>query len=189
MEKVMQAVLTAWEECGKPSLIVVDGKCGSGKTTLARALAEKLQAPVIHMDDFFLPFDMRTAERLSAPGGNVHYERFAAQVLPNVGKEPAFSYQKFHCGDGSFSDEVCPSAPVRIVEGSYSLHPMFRETWEREHALTVFLNVEEGEQLRRLEKRNPALLEAFSSRWIPMENQYFDTCRVPQAAKLCLETR
>ena len=32
------------------------------------------------MDDFFLPMELRTAERLEEPGGNVHYERFSAEV-------------------------------------------------------------------------------------------------------------
>ncbi|MBS7324987.1 MAG: (d)CMP kinase, partial [Angelakisella sp.] len=37
------------------SVIALDGRAAAGKSTLAAALAETLQAAVIHMDDFFLP--------------------------------------------------------------------------------------------------------------------------------------
>ena len=42
-------------EEGRVKVIAIDGRCASGKTTLARELAERLGAGVIHMDDFFLP--------------------------------------------------------------------------------------------------------------------------------------
>ena len=35
-------------------LIAIDGKCASGKTTLAERLALKYKANLFHMDDFFL---------------------------------------------------------------------------------------------------------------------------------------
>lgn len=36
-------------------LITIDGPCASGKTTLAREIAEKLLAAVIHTDDYACP--------------------------------------------------------------------------------------------------------------------------------------
>ena len=62
-------------------LLAIDGMSGSGKTTLAHHLAQKFHAQVFHMDDFFLPLEMRTPERLQQSGGNVHYERFLETVL------------------------------------------------------------------------------------------------------------
>ena len=59
----------------------IDGRCASGKTKLSERLKEEFIASVIHMDDFFLPRELRTKERLSSPGGNVHYERFETEVL------------------------------------------------------------------------------------------------------------
>ena len=37
------------------SIIAIEGRCASGKTTLSKRLSEKLGCGVIHMDDFFLP--------------------------------------------------------------------------------------------------------------------------------------
>ena len=45
-------------------LIAIDGKCGSGKTTLAGLLNEVYQGNVFHMDDFFLQPHQRSSKRL-----------------------------------------------------------------------------------------------------------------------------
>ena len=56
----------------KPRLLItIDGPCGSGKSTLADALSDALNAPIIRMDDFFLPHALKTPQRLAIPGGNV----------------------------------------------------------------------------------------------------------------------
>ncbi len=165
-------------------VLVIDGHCGSGKTTLARELAVLLQAPVIHMDDFFLPFALRTPERLSQPGGNVDYERFAAEVLPVIGTGAMFTYGRFDCSEGTVTPAVCPAADIRIVEGTYSLHPRFMPYWQEMGALTVFASVPPQEQLRRIAQRNPQLLERFRSEWIPMENQYFAAFETEKNARI-----
>ena len=64
--------------------IAIDGDCCSGKTTLAEKLSKKYGCDVVHTDDFFLPFSLRTKERYAEPGGNIHYERFILEVLPHL---------------------------------------------------------------------------------------------------------
>lgn len=66
----------------KPRLLVtIDGPCGSGKSTLADALSAALNAPIIRMDDFFLPHALKTPQRLAIPGGNVDLERLMQEVI------------------------------------------------------------------------------------------------------------
>ena len=65
----------------QPVLLAIDGRCGSGNTTLARVLQEKTGAAVVHMDDFFLRPEQRTPERFAEPGGNVDRERVLEEVL------------------------------------------------------------------------------------------------------------
>ena len=71
----------------EPKIIAIDGRAAAGKTTLATLLSQVLTAEIIRMDDFFLPAELRTAERLAQSGGNIHYERFCAEVLPNLKKK------------------------------------------------------------------------------------------------------
>lgn len=106
-------------------------------------------------------------ERLSQPGGNIHYERFLSEVLPRLTAGEALSYGSFDCHHGVTRPVFLPQSPVRIVEGSYALHPRFEESYRAADALTVFLCVSPAEQLRRIEKRSPALLERFREVWIP----------------------
>ncbi len=170
----------------KPRIIAVDGRCGSGKTSIAERLAEILHAPVVHMDDFFLPPDLRTADRLGEPGGNVHYERFAAEVLPGLSSGAPFAYRIFSCArmDYDGAQEI-PAADVRIVEGSYSSHPRFGRYVD----LTVFVTAGEETRLARIAARDgEKYLPAFRERWIPMEEAAFAAFATEQAADVRIET-
>ena len=163
-------------------VIVLDGRAASGKTTMARQLAEILDADVIHMDDFFLPMELRTEKRLATPGGNVHYERFREEVLPHLAKPEPFTYRKFECSIKDFNG-VCPigSKSFRIAEGSYSLHPELGDYAD----LTVFSDVEPEEQLRRIRNRNGEEgSEMFQNRWIPLEEAYFRAYRIAERADI-----
>ncbi|MDE7100629.1 MAG: (d)CMP kinase, partial [Anaeroplasmataceae bacterium] len=65
-------------------VIVIDGMSASGKSTLALKLANALDANLIHMDDFFLPKELRTLNRYQEAGGNIHYERFKEEVVNHI---------------------------------------------------------------------------------------------------------
>ncbi len=153
-------------------VLAIDGRAASGKTTAAGLISKLFNCEIIHMDDFFLPRELRTEERLSEVGGNVHYERFSAEVLPYLRGCCGFSYRTFNCSKFDFDSQprTISPAPLYIVEGSYSLHPGFGEYYD----LSFFSDVPPGEQLRRIRERNgEKLLERFKSEWIPMEERYF----------------
>ncbi len=159
-------------------VIAVDGRCGAGKTTLAARLQEALSCQVVHMDEFFLRPEQRTAQRLSQPGGNVDYERFLGEVLLPLRRGEAFSYRPYDCASQSLGAPVAMEAGgVTIVEGSYSCHPALRQYYD----LRIFLTVGREEQLRRIENRCPEKLPAFREKWIPLEEAYFSQCGVEAA--------
>jgi len=166
-------------------VIAIDGRAASGKTTKAMLLSAALDAPVIHMDDFFLPPSLRTEERLAQPGGNVHYERFAEEVLPHLTSGEAFVYRVFDCSRMDFHGlREIPAAPVRIVEGSYAHHPALGDYAD----LRVFTSVNEAEQMARILARNgEGMAEMFRTRWIPMEEQYFAAMDAASRCDLILE--
>lgn len=162
------------------AIVSIDGMCASGKTTLSKLLGDILDAPVYHMDDFFLPPVKRTRERLSEAGGNVDYERFKKDVLnPLLLKKP-FSFQPFDCSKMDFGEPILSqSAPLSIVEGSYACHP----TLESDYDLKIFLSIDPELQLERIRARNgDRMLERFKNEWIPMENRYFEAFDIKQKA-------
>lgn len=157
---------------GKPFLIAVDGRCASGKTTLAAALQKKLDCSVFHMDDFFLRPEQRTKERLHKAGGNIDHERFKEEILePIKGGAKKISYRAFDCKSMSLCAPVTAEAGrICIMEGSYSCHP---ELWGY-YDLRIFLSVDKEEQIKRIVKRNgEKKSEEFKKKWIPMEEIYF----------------
>lgn len=172
------------------ALAAIDGPCGSGKTTLAQTLCGLYDMQPIALDDFFLPFKMRTQERLSQAGGNVHYERFLEEVLSGLMAPDGgdISYRRFLCRSGALSPCLHRRAPLTVIEGSYAHHPAFRTAYERLRALRVFVWTEEAEQLRRLRARCPERFESFKNLWIPLEKKYFQAYDIPDRADIVLQS-
>ncbi len=168
----------------RPRVIAIDGKCASGKTTLQSDLKAYISFSLVSMDDFFLPPELRTPERMEEKGGNVHYERFIEEVIkPLEEGKKSFSYRKFSCATMSYTGKVeVRNDNLIIVEGSYALHPRFPRYWDISYMLTVTPD----EQIRRLALRSPEKLDDFISRWIPLENEYFSECNVESRATYIL---
>ena len=166
------------------SVIAVDGRAASGKTTLARQLALILDAEVIHMDDFFLPQNLRTPSRLAEPGGNVHYERFKTEVLPELKQNKSFSYRRFDCSKMRPGQmRHIANSRWRIVEGAYSLHPVLGDYAD----LKVFFDISPAEQMKRIRKRNgEQKAQIFAERWIPMEEKYLRTFNIKAKADIVI---
>lgn len=170
---------------GRCAFVAIDGPCASGKTVFAASLHERFGGNVLHMDDFFLRPEQRTPERFAEPGGNVDRERFEAEVLKPLAAGKAVRYRPWDCHTGDFatSRSVEPAA-LTVVEGSYSMHPALRGYYD----LTMCLIVDPSERLRRLEARNPRMLQRFIDEWIPLENRYFESTNTQGSANLLVDT-
>ena len=152
-------------------IVAIDGKCTSGKTTLAAKLAEAYDCNVFHMDDFFLRRSQRTPARFAQVGGNVDYERFLEEVLLPLRAGKAFSYRPFDCGTFALGAPVAVTPKkLNIIEGTYSHHPYFGDPYD----LKLLLTVEDETQRQRILERPAFLHKRFFEEWIPMENRYFD---------------
>jgi uridine kinase len=154
-------------------LVAIDGNSCAGKTTAAAALGTRLQANVFHMDDYFLQPHMRTQERLSQPGGNVDAERFLSDVLTPAANGKAAHVIKYDCHLDRLMDpvELAPRA-VAIIEGAYSMHPLLAPYYD----VRLFYRVDPALQIERIRVRNgEEMLKMFIERWIPLENNYFNS--------------
>lgn len=171
VEKI-EEMLPEFESQGERMVIAMDGMCGSGKTTLAARLAQRFGGQVVHMDDFYLPVELRTQERRSEPGGNVHYERFLVEAMPYLKGQEAFCY-------GKFSDEILDIAEeitiepgsLLIVEGAYSMRPELRNAYD----LTVcVLSPTELQRQRLIRREGEEGYLEYRDLWIPLETAYLD---------------
>lgn len=162
--------------------VAIDGNCCAGKSTLADLVSKVYDCNVFHMDDFFLTPELRTAERLSEPGGNVDYMRFRNEVISGIKSKKEFKYQKFDCGKMALTEwvHVTPKR-LNIVEGSYSMHPVLSDNYD----FKVFMSAGENVQAERVLKRNgPELYKKFVELWIPLENRYFRELKIKEKCDL-----
>ncbi len=152
----------------------IDGRAASGKTTAAELLSGIFGGEVIHMDDFFLPLELRTPARFEEKGGNIHYERFTEEVSPHLNGENSFTYRVFDCSKMDYGDSrtIAPASqtPLRIVEGTYSHHPLYKDIYD----IKIMMSISPETQKQRIIKRNgEKMWTMFRDKWIPLEEKYF----------------
>jgi uridine kinase len=165
-------------------IIAIDGRAAAGKSTMAAKLAAYSGAGIICMDDFFLPAELRTAERYAQAGGNIHHERFALEVLPFLKSGEGFAYRIFDCKRMDYHGvrTVAPSR-IRVVEGAYSHHPVLGHYMDKR----VFMDIDPVAQYARIEKRNGTEAAAlFAKKWIPLEEEYLRACQIREKADIII---
>ena len=183
----LRAIDAALREQEGPVTVAVDGRCAAGKTTFAARCAQLFDdCQVFHMDDFFLPPEMRTPERLSAPGGNVDYERAAEELFSPLSQGEAVAHRAFDCSTNTFGQpEGIPCGRLNIVEGSYSLHPALAGYSQVHIFFTCAPQVQEG---RLSHREGPEELERFRERWIPLEEAYFQGLSIQDQCDVTVDT-
>ena len=167
------------------AVIAIDGRCGSGKTTLAGRLAARWDCTLLHADDFFLRPEQRTPARLAQPGGNFDRERFYAEALAPLLAGRDALYRPYDCHAGCLQPPVAaPLRPVILIEGSYCCHP---DLWGC-YDLHVFVTAPLDIRLARLARRPGVDLAAFRTRWIPLEEAYFAAERLEERCDILVKS-
>lgn len=183
MNKNILTILEHLKIINKEQIIIaIDGMSGSGKSTYAKAISERVSATVIHMDDYFLRPEQRTEERLNTPGGNVDVERLISEVIVPASKGEAFTYKPFDCHTMSFKEaKIIKPEKLIILEGSYSCHPSLFSYSD----LHVFLTTDRLTQIKRILLRSGyEKTHIFIDKWIPLENRYFDYYEISERCEL-----
>lgn len=186
MNNVLDNILGRMEEAQKNNrrlLLVIDGKCGSGKTTLSERLGERYGCNVFHIDDFYLPIIMQTPEVMKEPGGNINYDRFLAEIMAPLTADSTVVYRPFLCMEQKYAPGVSlKKTGVNVIEGTYSCHPVLREIyakltdWE---VITLFMDIDDRNQHDRVRGRVGELrFKLFEDKWIPREREYFSAYSV-----------
>lgn len=165
--------------------VAIDGMSSSGKTTLANLLQDIYDCNVFHMDDYFLPPDLKTEERLKEIGGNVDYARFKAEVISGLKSGNSFTYNIYNCQVQKLVDEITVTPKkLNIIEGSYSMHPTLIHNYD----LKVFLKLDPERQSQRILERNGKFMHGkFTQLWIPFENKYFEGFKIQEKSDIVID--
>lgn len=147
-------------------VIAIDGDAGAGKSTLSYDLAKSLNAHIVHMDDFYLPFE----KRKECATCHMDFERVLNSVLIPNKKNETLSYYTYNAHQDEIVERVNVShVNVLILEGSYSYHPSLRAYID----ISVALKVDEQTQKERIIQRsNEERYEFFKNVWIQKEKTY-----------------
>ena len=185
--EILRDILTAAldQHPTKPLVLALDGRCGSGKTTLANALARQFPASVVlRTDDFYLPPTQRAHGWEQTPCANMDLARLRDEALrPAYAGQPV-QYRAYSCREGAYQPaQELPTQPLVILEGSYSHHPLLTGY----ETLRVFVTCSKDEQVRRLQEREGERYANFAARWIPLEEGYFAKYQIAENADFVVD--
>lgn len=107
------------------SLVGIDGRPASGKSTLAGRIAEALGAECIHLDDFVKPEALwRSRTVPSFPFDYIRYDEFL-DAVKTLARDGICRYRPYDWDAGRLRDQprtVRRVTPV-VIEGVSALHP------------------------------------------------------------------
>lgn len=167
------------------AVVAIDGRCGSGKTTLASLIARVFDCNVFHMDDFYRHPSQRAVNWMELPGGNMDLVRFREEVLKPAFAGETVTYRPYDCQRQVVGEGVpFVHKGLTIVEGSYSHHPELEANYD----LKIFLTCDKQEQQRRLMEREGAYYPTFARVWAPLEEQYIRLCHIGVKDTLVVDT-
>lgn len=162
------------------TIVAIDGRSASGKSTLAEILSKIYDCNLFHVDDFFLRPEQRTAERFAEIGGNFDRERFFDEIIEPLSLENDVCFRRFNCSAQALeTPKTVPFKRLTVVEGAYSMHPSLGKYYD----ISVFLDIDAEMQRKRVLKRNgEAMAKRFFNEWIPLENIYFSEYGIKEKA-------
>lgn len=182
------------------TLVGIDGRDGSGKTTFADELANMCQAilsrPVlrISLDDFHNVRSLRYRRGKASPEGfyldSYDYNRFHAFVSKPLGAGGSRQF-KYRCHDLE-TDEVVDSEPfeeaspgaIVVVDGLFLHRPGLINVW----SYTVYLDVTAEECAQRMMMRDGAAPQLIpSDRYFGGIALYLNACQPKEKASVVVD--
>lgn len=151
-------------------VIAIDGRGGSGKTTLASGLAGDVRAAVVRTDDFF-----RQPQSHGVPQMQEYYDwqRLRAEALLPLrgGRDASFRHYDWGRGRTDAATRKVAASRVVLLEGVFSSAPQLADLVD----YTVLVATPDDERLRRVRARTAP--EAWDATWLLAEDRYFSDVR------------
>ncbi|WP_154793743.1 (d)CMP kinase [Occultella kanbiaonis] len=157
---IVAAAAAVGPQCGRTTVIAIDGPAGSGKTSLAAALAPVLAARTIHMDDLYEGWS-----GLAAAGDRLTEEILAPIWLGRPGRYRRYDW---HSEEFAESHEV-PIADHLVVEGVGCV----RASSRRFLSVIVWVEADDDVRLARGLARDGVAAEPHWRSWMSAERDLF----------------
>lgn len=179
-------------------VVAIDGRSGTGKSTLAEAVASVLDAVIVPCDDFYsanvtdAEWDGYTpAERAEHA---LDWRRLRHEAIEPLRSGRSARWQAFDLAAGTRPDgtyarcttptERTPKAVI-VLDGAYTARPELTDVVD----LTVLVEAPAHTRAARLAAReSPDFLARWHARWTPAEEHYFGRVRPAASFDLVLRT-
>jgi uridine kinase len=158
-------------QSGSPVLIAIDGRSGVGKSTLAAALARRLNAALVSGDDFFAGgSDAEWARR--SPGERadqcIDWRRLRREALePLLAGRPA-AWRPFYTAE---TPVVVEPKSVIVLDGVYSGRPELIDLVDL--AVLVVMPDDQARRRRLVAREGESFMAGWHRLWDAAEEHYF----------------
>lgn len=147
----------------KTLLIAIDGRGGSGKSTLSKQLKQALKdVTIVHLDDFAYPETPR--------------DRLLKQVILPIKANEIAKYQRYDWGTKQLAEwhEIIPGGIV-IIEGVSTLHNVLNEYFD----FRIWIECPPEVGFQRGLHRDKSVYKAdttneWLNKWMPEEKKYVE---------------
>lgn len=160
-------------------LVVLDGRSGTGKSTIAQAITNRVEGRIVVGDDFYSGGNDDAWHGLSASekvAKVIDWQRMRTQVLePLLAKKTASWYPldfQPEVGWIGWKNETVTlePAPVILVDGVYSARPQLIDLVD----LAVLVETDdEGRRKRLVIREGQSFMERWHALWDSAEDYYF----------------
>lgn len=193
VNKVVSKVKQLIKDHPTPLLVALDGRSGTGKSILAKLIAEKTHGGVVLSDDFYSGGNDDKWEGYTPQAKVdevVDWKRMRTEVLePLLAGKPAFWHPldfKPKVGWVGWKAETVSMKPAEVIilDGAYSARP------ELSDIVNLAVLVESPDEMRRrrlLLREGVEFMEKWHKLWDPAEDYYFTKIRPRNSFDLVLQ--
>jgi len=177
---VVEEILTKPPRCGTTHIIAIDGRAGSGKTTLANelslALSLHLKVTVIHLDEIYAGWELALSDALRIS---------LSRILKSISTGESITVPIYDWTKERFDStrEISPCDLI-IIEGVGSAQRVVRDL----ATASIWLDIDQQTGLKRVLGRDGIAIENQMNQWQAREEAHFLSDATRENADFILST-